>query len=454
MRTRVGAMAAVGLLLVGLLAASSVGAVSPDSGGQPAVQMAESDTWNETYTPGPEAGTFIDALAVEGGGYLLVGRFGSEDGGDSNALAMRVDGTGDLEWVWSLGGYGDTSLAGAVQVDDDLYLVAGTRRTPDRGAERFVAALTDDGELAWRDTYGEGRVTDAVRVPNGGALLVGGETASTITPNGAEIWTVDYEDTDLEAAARIDDGYVLAGANTSGSRPAREVRRIDGTGEVVWIETGGGAGPERYTGVTVVQDSIHAVGRATLGDPEGSGAARNPAVGVYHSNGSLEHGSVTRKETTNESVTDVAPAEVGVVTAVRRDTGGRLMRFAKGDVIRTRPVDARLRSVTAVGDGRYLVTGDQAGEAYAAVVEPAFEAPVQQSSSDDSGSGAGQAGSGDGNGDRESPADGSDGGFGAPTLPSVPLGGVPSSVTIVLVAAAAIASLAAVAVTLLALRDL
>jgi hypothetical protein len=50
-----------------------------------------------------------------------------------------------------------------------------------------VAALTADGRLVWRDTYGPGRIDDAVRVPDGGVLLVGGERATVITPGGAEI---------------------------------------------------------------------------------------------------------------------------------------------------------------------------------------------------------------------------------------------------------------------------
>ena len=76
---------------------------------------------------------------------------------------------------------------GGGELDDGGYLVAGTQRTPEDGPRRFVAALTADGRLVWRDTYGPGRIDDAVRVPDGGVLLVGGERATVITPGGAEI---------------------------------------------------------------------------------------------------------------------------------------------------------------------------------------------------------------------------------------------------------------------------
>lgn len=449
---RVGAAVAVAVLAVSLLATAAgagAGVAVEAADAQPTGQAVVDQIWNGTYTPQPERGRFLDGIPTDGGGYLLVGRFGPEDGDGHSALAIMVDGAGAVEWVWSLQGYGDASLSGAVELDDGGFLVAGTQRTPEEGPRRLVARLTADGELVWRDTYGPGRVTDAVRVPNGGALIVGGDTAGVVTPSGADVWVQQYGDADIEAATRLEDGYVLAGANTSGAQPAREVRLIDGSGDVVWSDTRGGDGPERYTGVAVASGLLHAVGRATLGDPAENGSVRNPATTSYHPNGSFDRGRITRRESPNETVTDGAPGDGGVVAAVHRDRGGRLMRFVPGDIVRTLSVAAGLRSVTAVGDGRYLVTGDRDGDAYAALVEPNFDDPAGTSHTEGAGSGAGEAGSGD----TESPAGGSDGG-GGPDLPSVPVGGVPPLVTGVLVVAAAIATLVAIAVTALSLRQM
>lgn len=448
---RVGAPVTVAVIAVSLLAtaAGPAGFAEEADTAQPVGQAGVDPIWSDTYTPQPDRGTFLNGIPTDDGGYLLVGRFGPEDGGGHSALAIRVDGTGAVEWVWSLQGYGHASLSGAVELDDGGFLVAGTQRTPEEGPRRLVARLTADGELVWRDTYGPGRVTDAVRAKTGGALIIGGATAGVVTPSGADVWVQQYTDAAIEAATRLEDGYVLAGANTSGAQPAREVRRIDGSGDVVWSDTRGGEGPERYTGVAVAAGLLHAVGRATLGDPAENGSVRNPATTSYHPNGSFDRGRITRRESPNETVTDGAPGDGGVVAAVRRDRGGRLMRFVPGDIVRTRSVAARLRSVTAVGDGRYLVTGDRDGDAYAALVEPSYDEPGGTSHTAGSGSGAGEAGGGD----TESPAGGSDGG-GGPDLPTVSVGGIPPLVTGVLVVAAALATLVAIAVTALSLRQM
>ena len=88
--------------------------------------------------------------------------------------------------MWSLQGYGNATLAGAVKRDDGGFVVAGTRRTPEEGPRRLVAGLTPGGDVAWQDTYGSGRVTDVVPASDG-ALIVGGDEAGRITANGGEV---------------------------------------------------------------------------------------------------------------------------------------------------------------------------------------------------------------------------------------------------------------------------
>ena len=373
-----------------------------------------------------------------------MGSFGPPDETDRSAFAVRVDAAG----VWSLQGYGNARLAGAVQREGGGFVVAGTRRTPEEGPRRLVAALTPDGDIAWQDTYGSGRVTDVVPAPDG-VLLVGGDTAGFVTANGGEVWVEQYKEADIDAAARMADGYVLAGSSTAGDDPDRLLVRIDGTGEAPWRTRRDGAGQDRYVDVVVEGDTIYAGGAAPLGD----GPDVHPSVSAVHPNGTHDRSRTKRRERPGEAVTGVSAAERGGLAAIRGDERSRLAVFARTVAGATVDVDARLASVTALGDGRYLVTGSRDGEAFAAVVRPDFDrrGSLFATETDDpdradppSDTAAASGGSGDG-GSAE------DEGIQLP-LPS--LVGVTPVVTLVVVVAAVVTSLLAIAVTALSLRQL
>jgi hypothetical protein len=443
----VTALVAATLTGVGVAGTAAIGSTVPP--GQFAASAGTQDavgTWNDTYTPGPEGGVLVAGVPTDDDGALLVGSFGPPDTPDRNGLAVRVDPEGTVEWVWSLQGYGDATLVGAVKRDDGGFLVAGTRRTPEEGPRRLVAALTADGELAWRDTYGEGRVTDVAPAPDGGALLVGGDAAGVITANGGDVWIGQYEGADFDGAARIDDGYVLAGASTAGEEADRLLVRIDGTGKELWRFREGGNGPDRYVDVVVDGDTIQAGGAAPLGD----GSDVHPSVSAVHPNGTHDRSGTKRRERPGEAVTGVAAAERGALAAIRATERSRLAVFAGTVAGATVDVDARLASVTALGDGRYLLTGSRDGEAFAAIVRPEFDRRGSLAGPDDESDGT-EVADGEDSGEGTSASDsGADG----VSVPALPVGGVPPVVTLVLVAAAAVASLAAVAVTILAVRQM
>jgi hypothetical protein len=387
-------------------------------------------------------------VPIADGGFLLVGSFGPPDETDRSAFAVRVDAAGAVEWVWSLQGYGTATLAGAVQRDDGGFVVAGTRRTPEDGPRRLVAGLTPGGDIAWQDTYGSGRVTDVVPAPDG-ALLVGGDEAGHITANGGEVWVEQYPEADIDAAARIGDGYVLAGSSTAGDDPDRLLVRIDGTGEALWRTRRDGAGPDRYVDVVVEGDTIYGGGAAPLGE----GSDVHPSVSAVHPNGTRDRSRTKRRERPGEAVTGVSAAERGALAAIRGDERSRLAVFARTVAGATVDVDARLASVTALGDGRYLVTGSRDDEAFAAVVRPDVEArgSLFATEADDPDRADPPSDTAEASGE---PGDGGSAEDEGVDLPPPALGGVPPVVTLALVIAAAVTSLSAIAVTALSVRQL
>jgi hypothetical protein len=465
MRTRVGdrvlasrdgrlavVTAVVATLLLGGGAAGTAAVGSTVQPGEPATSTGIQDaggTWNDTYTPGPEGGVLLAGVPTADGGALLVGSFGPPDATDSSAFAVRVDAGGAVEWVWSLQGYGNATLTGVLQRDDGGFLVAGTRRTPEAGPRRLVAALGPDGELAWRHTYGQGRVTGVAPAPDGGALLVGGDTAGVITATGGDVWIAQYEDADVEAAARIGDGYVLAGASTAGEDRDRLLVRIDGTGEARWGFRANDNGHDRFVDVVVDDETIQAGGAAPLDE----GTDGHPSVAAVHPNGTHDRSRTMRQERPGETVTGVSAAEEGALAAIRGDERSRLAVFARTVAGAAVEVDARVESVTALGDGRSLLTGSRDGEAFAAVVRPDFDSGGSLAGTVEDGDVDGSS-DGGGGGDTGGGGDDSGGGDVGVGVPALPVGGVPPGVTVVLVVAAAVASLAAVAVTVRAVRQL
>jgi len=439
-------VAVLAVVVVGTVA--GVGAVSDASG--EAMQDEPGDTWNRTYGPGLEAGEFLDGTAAADDGYLLVGWFGSRE--DPSAWALHVDERGDVEWVWSLQGYGSSVLTSVVALEDGEFLVAGTRRLPEEGEQRFVARLTPDGSIAWRDTYGPGAISDAVRVSDGGALVVGGGRGQVLAPAGTGIWSETYDGTDLRAAERLDDGYVLAGTEADDDGNG-VVLRVDGTGETEWRRTTDGSGPATVTGVAVSVDRIYAGGTAEQGSAGGAVESNGTAFfAEYGLGGSLErHRTFGHRD--GVSVDDVASSGSVAVLVFRWDGQGRLARAENGGLaVLEDAVDGNPQAVTALDDGRYLVAGERNGEGFAAVVGPRFGGPSgagQSVDDDEEESLLGESGNG-GSDEEGGDAGSSDDGIAPPSG----VGGVPPRLTLLLLVAAAVASVVAIAVSVLAWRRL
>jgi hypothetical protein len=433
---------AVAVLVASLGAATAVAAVQSP----PALQGESADTWTETYGPGPERGTFLDGVAAAGDGYLLVGWFGPADRDDPSPWAVRVDGSGAIEWVWSLQGYGSGRLTSAVPLEDGGFIVAGVERRPETDRQRFLARLTPNGSVAWQETAGPGGVSDAVDAHDGGALLVGDDRVRVVAPDGTERWSATY-DADLLAAAPLGDGYVLAGSADGDG----VLLRVDGSGETVWRRVAFGEPPAAFVDVAVDDGAVYAAGDGRT--DRATAASDGPVVVAGHgSNGSQNWRRTVGERRAVGSARGVTATGSGALVAAATDDSRYL---ARADVDGLRVVGGALdldpRSITAADDGRYLVAGERDGEGGAQVVAPRFDAtlagspPGNAGTEGDDGSGGSIGGDGTPEASRED-----DGGL----VPSFSVGGVPAGVTQALLVAAVGTSLVAIVLTAVAFRRL
>ncbi len=110
---------------------------------------------------------------VAGGGYIVSGQAGSNDGdiighhGSGDAWTIRLDANGNILWKKSWGGSADDAAYGVVQTGDAGFLIAGYATSNDGdvsgnhgGRDLWLAKMDASGNLVWQKTLG-GSADDA-----------------------------------------------------------------------------------------------------------------------------------------------------------------------------------------------------------------------------------------------------------------------------------------------------
>jgi len=134
--------------------------------------------WNRTYGNedfGEEAQSIIQ---TSDGGYALAGSQDKYTGtGPHDALLIKTDAEGNLEWEVTYGGSGDDQAFSVVQVVEGGYVFAGYTRSFGAGNSDFWLVKVDSkGDVVWNKTYGEDFSEEAyslVQTFDGGYALAG-----------------------------------------------------------------------------------------------------------------------------------------------------------------------------------------------------------------------------------------------------------------------------------------
>lgn len=214
-------------------------------------------TWSGTFGDGSEPTDLWEAVPTTDGGAVAVGAE-STRGGPRDGVALKVDDSGDLEWRWTAGSAERDWLAGVGETEDG-YAVAGSKDN-----EAWFARLDAEGSLDRERTFEERPVTWAYGMaegPDGGHVLAGlaargpGTEGSRplylrVDRTGTETWRTTFDTADGGRAlfndiARADDGYVLAGGETTSDGLVGLVVAVDHEGRERWTRTHGSGVLER-----------------------------------------------------------------------------------------------------------------------------------------------------------------------------------------------------------------
>ncbi len=214
---------------------------------------------------GPALDRGVHLSPLDDGGSIVVGL--TEEGGDSDALLMRLDAEGEVIWQRRYGGEGEDN-GWCVHPRGEGFIFAGYTNSFGAGGFDFHLVATDgEGQELWSRTYGgpgDDHCWSLLPLEDGYSLL--GETMDEATgaedvylvrtdEMGKQLWSRTYGgaagDRGFSIAARPGGGFVIAGQTYSEGAGERDMYLIgtDALGRMEWARTLGG--PARDLGHSI-----------------------------------------------------------------------------------------------------------------------------------------------------------------------------------------------------------
>jgi hypothetical protein len=212
--------------------------------------------WNKTYG-GTESDVATGLVCTADGGYVMVGETRSYGDGESDFWLVKVDSSGNLQWNKTFGDQTADIATCVIQTNDGGYALGGYWLENDASEDALFVKTDSSGNVQWTRTYGgaEGEsVYSVVQTSEGGYALAGVTTSYNderkpdfwlvkTDSNGIMEWNKTYTEQNTDCAKSLiqtsDGGYTLAGF----VRPAIIapsdvwVINVDSTGNSVWNVT-------------------------------------------------------------------------------------------------------------------------------------------------------------------------------------------------------------------------
>ena len=129
--------------------------------------------WQNTYG-GPSYGYSIKQTSD--GGYILAGMNMLNASGYSDAWILKLDSNGNVQWQKSYGGTGQDSAYAVEQTSDGGYIAAGSTESSASSLYAWVFKLDRTGILQWQRAYGISGYSQAFAIhpsSDGGYLVAG-----------------------------------------------------------------------------------------------------------------------------------------------------------------------------------------------------------------------------------------------------------------------------------------
>jgi len=258
--------------------------VKVDSSGNP--------QWNKTFG---EQTVDIATCVIQtnDGGYAL-GGYWLENDASKDALFVKMDSSGNVQWTRTYGGAGGEKVYSVVQTSEGGYALAGvTTSYSDEGKPDFWLVKTDsNGIMEWNKTYTEQNTDCAkslIQTKEGGYTLAGFVRPAIIAPSdvwvinvdstGNSVWNVTWKSVDFAMVNSLiqtgDGGYLVSGATRYLRAPYNLssfmfLLKIDADGIIQWIKTFDGLGNNNSLFVAQTENDGYALAGTTKSTDKGT----------------------------------------------------------------------------------------------------------------------------------------------------------------------------------------
>jgi hypothetical protein len=297
---------------------------------------------------------FIEITAD--GGYIVAGRTNSQDGDVTgyhpgvggcyldcfnnqvcenfpDALVIKLNGTGTIQWQKSLGGSGADNSLCIQPTADGGYIMSGYTNSNDGDVSGYhggigsevdgwVVKLSSSGAIQWQKVLGGTHCDYANQVlstHDGGYIIVGhtesndGDVTSThgekdvwiikLSSNGSIVWQKTLGGTNNDYAYALqstqDGGYIIAGntesndGDVSGNHGGQDVWvvKLSVNGAILWQKALGGSNDENAQSIEATGDGGYIVAGQTKsnnGDVSGNHGAQDAWIVKLNGSGTIQ----------------------------------------------------------------------------------------------------------------------------------------------------------------------
>lgn len=219
------------------------------------------------------------------GGYVIAGKTSSFGAGGEDAWVLKLAGDGTVQWQKAVGGGLADSAKSIRETSDGGFVTAGVTWSSGAGGEALIVKLDSGGTVQWQKTYGGSGYDEfnSIQQAGDGGLIAAGMTGSFGAGNG-DLWVVRFDATGnvlwqktyggslAEWSNAVypasDSGFVVAGSTWSSGATFYDawVLKLDSSGAVSScaagfsgassLETAGSAGTLNSASLTVSATAV------------------------------------------------------------------------------------------------------------------------------------------------------------------------------------------------------
>lgn len=235
--------------------------------------------WAASYG-GSDADNATSICPTKDGGYIVAGTVLSFGKGLEEIWVLKLDSRGAVEWEKAFGGEKSDRAGSVIQTLDGGFIVAGITQSPKKEDDNaLVLKLNSKGNIDWQKvcgTEGHDMFHSVIQTKDNGYILVGatshmlgGKSDSWLVkldPDGfplfQKVYAKSLDDEAIDIKHTHDGGYIVTGNCRSHNSSASSdiwLMKLDTAFSVLWQRSCGGSDDEKVSSICPTKDGGYVV---------------------------------------------------------------------------------------------------------------------------------------------------------------------------------------------------